>query len=278
MHAAVAAFLLCGAAPAATVQAQGGVPTAPRDLAAEPGDTVVKVTWSPPADDGGSDLTGYQIRGGLQTSWLSLPATETGPATFPNLENGRSYTFSVRAVNGIGTGAVEMVEATPRPAAIAPTAPRDLAAASRDTMVTLTWSPPANDGGSAITGYQYQVDQGDWKDAGAADARSVVVTGLENGRSYTFAVRALNERAGPGVVEMVETTPRLGAIAPTAPRDLAAAPGDAGVTLTWSPPADDGGSALTGYHYVESRVMLSSCTRGRSGEPFPRVVATSHFT
>ena len=33
-----------------------------------------------------------------------------------------------------------------------------------------------------------------------------------------------------------------------------------------------------GLHYVESRVMLSSCTRGRSGEPFPRVVGTSHFT
>ena len=33
-----------------------------------------------------------------------------------------------------------------------------------------------------------------------------------------------------------------------------------------------------GLHYVESRVMLSPRTRGRSGEPFPRVVATSHFT
>ena len=33
-----------------------------------------------------------------------------------------------------------------------------------------------------------------------------------------------------------------------------------------------------GEDYVESRVMLSPGTRGRAGEPFPRVVATSHFT
>ena len=33
-----------------------------------------------------------------------------------------------------------------------------------------------------------------------------------------------------------------------------------------------------GEDYVESRVMLSPRTRGRSGEPFARVVATSYFT
>ena len=230
----------------ATPRAEITVPTAPRDLAAEPGDTVVRLTWTPPADDGGSDLTGYQMRGGLQTSWASIPATETGPATFGNLENGREYTFSLRAVNEIGTGPTATVDATPRGV---PSAPRNLAAAPRDAMVTLTWEPPAEDGGSALTGYQYQVDQGDWKDGGTADARSVVVTGLENGRSYTFSVRAVNQLVGPGVVAMVEATPRPDAVAPSAPRDLTVAPRDTTVTLTWSPPADDGGAAITGYQY-----------------------------
>ena len=239
-----------GPGAVATVQAAPRsaqtAPTAPRDLAAEPGDTLVRLTWTPPADDGGSDLTGYQIRGGLQTSWVTFPATETGPATFGNLENGREYTFSLRAVNEIGTGPTATVNATPRGA---PSAPRNLAASPRDAQVTLTWSPPADDGGSSLTGYQYQVDQGDWKDGGTADARSVVVTGLENGRSYTFSVRAVNELVGPGVVEMVEATPRPDAVAPSAPRDLTVAPRDTTVTLTWSPPADDGGSAITGYEY-----------------------------
>ena len=43
---------------------------------------------------------------------------------------------------------------------------------------------------------------------------------------------------------------------------------DARVVITTAPGED----------YVESRVMLSPRTRGRSGEPFPCVVATSHFT
>ena len=97
-------------------------------------------------------------------------------------------------MNGIGPGAVATVLATPRGV---PSAPRNLAGAPGDAEVTLTWSPPADDGGSAVTGYQYQVDQGNWINAGAAAARSVVVSGLENGRLYTFAVRAVNG-VGPG--------------------------------------------------------------------------------
>ena len=239
-----------GPGAAATVEAKPRAaitaPTAPRDLAAEPGDTVVTLTWSPPADDGGSDLTGYQMQGGLLTSWITILATDPGPASFFNLENGREYTFSMRAVNRIGPGPTASVKATPRGA---PSAPRNLAASPGDTEVTLTWEPPAEDGGSDVTGYQYQVDEEDWKDGGTADARSVVVSDLENGRSYTFSVRAVNALMGLGAVEMVEATPRPAAVAPTAPRDLAAEPGDTMVTLTWSPPANDGGSDITGYEY-----------------------------
>ena len=225
-----------------------GAPSAPRNLAASPGDTEVTLTWEPPAEDGGSDVTGYQYQVD-EEDWTNAGAADARSVVVSDLENGRSYTFSVRAVNALmGLGAVEMIEATPRPDAIAPTAPRDLAAASGNTMVTLTWSAPANDGGSDVTGYEYQVDQEDWKDAGAADARSVVVSGLENNRQYAFSVRAVNG-VEPGTAATVQAAPRAVITAPTAPRDLAAEPGDNVVTLTWEPPADDGGSAITGYQY-----------------------------
>ena len=244
-QAAVAALLLCGVTPAATAQAQDGTPSAPRNLTAEPGDTVVNVSWDAPADDGGSALTGYQMRGGLQTTWLTIPATETGPATFSSLANGTEYTFEVRAVNDNGEGAVASVKATPRGP---PSAPQSLAASPGDTEVTLTWSPPADDGGSDITGYEYQVDEGDWEDAGAATARSVAVSDLENGTSYSFSLRAVNA-AGEGAAATVDATPQAAITAPTAPQNLAAEAGDEQVTLTWSPPANDGGSDITGYEY-----------------------------
>ncbi|MXW34697.1 MAG: hypothetical protein F4Z60_03605, partial [Chloroflexi bacterium] len=245
-HAAVAALLLSGMTPAAMAEAQDGTPSAPRNLAAEPGDTVVSITWDPPASDGGSALTGYEFRGGLVTSWLPAPPTETGPATFSSLTNGTEYTFEVRAVNANGEGAVASVKATPLGA---PSAPQNLAASPGDGQVTLTWSPPADDGGSDITGYEYQLDQGDWEDAGAATARSVVVSsGLENGTSYTFSLRAVND-AGGGAAATVDATPQAAITAPTAPRNLAAEAGDEQVTLTWSPPSNDGGSDITGYEY-----------------------------
>ena len=246
VHAAVAALLLCAAAPVATVQAQATTPSAPQNLEAEAGDTVVRITWEPPADDGGSELTGYKMRGGLQTTWASIPATENGPANFPNLENGREYTFEVRAVNEVGDGDIASVKATPRGA---PSAPQSLAASPGDAQVTLTWSPPAEDGGADITGYQYQVDDGGWNGAGGADARSVVVSsGLENGQSYTFSLRAVND-VGEGAAATVDATPQATVTAPSAPQNLAAEPGDSQVTLTWSPPANDGGADITGYEY-----------------------------
>ena len=130
-----------------------------------------------------------------------------------------------------------------------PSAPRKLAAEPGNAMVTLTWSPPANDGGSDITGYEYQVDQGDWNDAGAADARSVVVSGLENLRQYTFSLRALNGGTEPGAAATVQATPRAAITAPSAPQNLTAEPGDTVVRIFWEPPADNGGSALTGYEF-----------------------------
>ncbi len=236
---------------AATVQATPRAaitaPSAPQNLTAEPGDTVVRIFWEPPADNGGSALTRYEFRGGLVTSWLPAPPTENGPANFASLENGREYTFEVRAVNDVDPGAVATVEATPRAEVTAPSAPRNLAASPGDAQMTLTRSPPANDGGSDITGYEYHVDQGDWNDAGAADARSVVVSGLENLRQYTFSLRALNGGTEPGAAATVQATPRAAITAPTAPRNLTAEPGDTVVRITWEPPADNGGSALTGY-------------------------------
>jgi hypothetical protein len=65
------------------------------------------VTFSPPADDGGGDITGYTVTATDITNSGNGGQTATGsdsPISVTGLVNGDSYTFSVTATNAAGTG------------------------------------------------------------------------------------------------------------------------------------------------------------------------------
>ena len=82
-----------------------------------------------------------------------------------------------------------------------PSAPRNLLADATDGAVTLMWEAPADDGGAAITDYEYRIDQtGEWISIGSIGSTHTV-TGLVNGTTYVFQVRALNRigRSGPSL-------------------------------------------------------------------------------
>ncbi|VDO84478.1 unnamed protein product [Schistosoma mattheei] len=67
----------------------------------------VKLSWKPPADDGGNPIKGYLIekrlpRGEWRKATGSLvPGTE---ATVTGIEEGQTYEFRVSAVNDAGPG------------------------------------------------------------------------------------------------------------------------------------------------------------------------------
>ena len=92
-----------------------------------------------------------------------------------------------------------------------------------DGEVTLSWGPPANIGGGAITNYRYRHSAGstvvtttawtdvpDGSDAGssAADETGLTITGLTNGTEYAFEVLAENS-AGEGAVAAQTATPAV---------------------------------------------------------------------
>ena len=84
------------------------VPDAPANLATAPLDNAVRLTWTAPANNGGSSITDYVIQysadGGITWSIYSHIASTSTTVTIPFLTP-TTYTFRVAAVNAIGTGA-----------------------------------------------------------------------------------------------------------------------------------------------------------------------------
>ena len=96
----------------------------------------------------------------------------------------------------------------PPPPPPVPDAPTNLLADGEDEQVTLSWEVPEDDGGFAITGYEYRIDQtGDWISIGST-ATTHTVAGLVNGTAYVFQVRAVTAAGGSAPSNRVEATPR----------------------------------------------------------------------
>ena len=77
-----------------------------------------------------------------------------------------------------------------------PNAPTDLETSVSDGQTSIAFTAPTDDGGAAITDYDYQLDGGAWARSGKTSS-PVVITGLTNGTSYSIKLRAVNS-AGVG--------------------------------------------------------------------------------
>ena len=219
------------------------VPGAPTLTAAVPGDREAAVTWQAPASDGGSPVTSYVASaspGGASCTTATLGCTITG------LQNGTTYSVSVRAVNVMGPGAPSnSLMATP---GVAPSAPRSLSASPNlPDGIGLSWQPPLSAGSSPVLGYRvYRSLPGATftEIATVGAATSWTDTSVQPGDSYRYAVAALNSFGeGPRSADILAVR----GTAPTAPRSLSASAGGKGISLSWSAPSSNGGSAVTEY-------------------------------
>ena len=88
-----------------------------------------------------------------------------------------------------------------------PDAPRNLLTDATDGAVTLSWDPPEDDGGSAITDYEYRIDRRNpWISTGSTETTHTV-SGLVNGTVYVFEVRAVNRIGKSFSSNRAEATP-----------------------------------------------------------------------
>jgi len=204
----------------------GGAPSAPKILSTyvpTPGNKTVTLAWSAPTYAGGllgGGVQGYNVymgttAGGESSTPVNGSVLISGTTiTVPGLTNGTKYYFTIKAVNLLGSSvATREVSATPLSAPLSPVSVTATPAAS---SVALSWSAPASNGGSALTGYNVYV----WTDATTTWAAplaqvnvapisgtSYTVTGLTLGTKYDFLVVATNAAGSSAASDVVSATP-----------------------------------------------------------------------
>ncbi|MCU1497995.1 MAG: hypothetical protein JWM47_1948 [Acidimicrobiales bacterium] len=201
----------CSPSTAVTPPGSVEVPGAPTDVLAEAGDGQATVSWTAPGSDGGAAITGYIVtpydgEGTQAETARSFDSTATSQI-ITGLTNDRYYTFRVAAQNAEGTGdQSELSNYVLLPgSAEVPGAPTGVTAEAGDGQATVSWAAPGSDGGAAITGYVVTPYLGGREDCPECSEWTIqdpitfnstqtnqTLTGLLNGRRYTFTVAAQN--------------------------------------------------------------------------------------
>lgn len=200
-----------------------------------PDSVAVTATPSLPAPDG---VTATASRGRVDLTWSPVPhatgyelrrdgavigtaaATSYGDS---GLTGDLTYTYTVTALEGTVPSAPSAPVSATTPVVL-PGKPTGLAATRGDTRVALRWTATPE-----ATGYQ--VVRGGVVVATPATP-AFTDTGLANGTTYTYLVRATNRAGTSSDSDEVQARP-LPPV-PAVPTGLAAAAGDAKVVLSWT--------------------------------------------
>ncbi|KAM6148655.1 myomesin-1 isoform 1-T1 [Erethizon dorsatum] len=182
--------------------------------------------WKQPDKIGGAEITGYyvnyrEVTGGTPGPWreANVKAISEEVYKISNLKENVVYQFQVAAMNLAGLGAPSVSEcfkceewtiAVPGP-------PHSLRYSEvRKNSLVLQWQPPVHSGRTPVTGYFVDLKEASAKDdqwrglnEAAIKHKYLKVQGLQEGVSYVFRVRAVNQAgvgkpsdlAGPVVAE-----------------------------------------------------------------------------
>lgn len=154
-------------------------------LTAAPGNQQVTLTWNDIPE-----AAGYSV---FKDNAL-LEAVTGSAISVTGLTNGTTYHFEVKALdsNSVVIAASGQVSATP---VTTPGIPTGITAVAGNGEATISFTAPSDHGGSPITGYIVTSSPGNITATGTGT--TITVTGLSNGTTYTFTVKAVNA-AGNG--------------------------------------------------------------------------------
>ncbi|KAG7226776.1 hypothetical protein INR49_014125 [Caranx melampygus] len=172
-----------------------GPPEGPVETA-ETTSSIIEIKWNPPKDDGGSAVTNYIIerQQAGHALWTKLGDVSADRTSFRdrNVTHGKRYNYRIYAENPEGlSDALETADSI--------MAGIMMVSASK-TCINLTWTPPENDRGVPIIGYQVEKRKKDTHHWIALNALNepindvkYAVKDVTEGSEYEFRVSAINE-------------------------------------------------------------------------------------
>ncbi len=198
---------------------------APTNVVATAGNRSVALGWNAV-----TGATGYRVyrRTTSSGSYTLIASPTTTSYTNTGLTNGTTYRYVVRARSTTLESADSLaVSATPTAAMLAP--PTNVSATAGSGSVALSWG--AVTGATGYRVYRGTTSGGPYSLLASTTSRTYSNTGLVNGTTYYYVVRAYNASVQSVDSQQVAATPT--AASPAAPSGVAASPGNGAVTLSW---------------------------------------------
>jgi titin len=218
-----------------------GVTTA-QNLAAQ-------VSFSAPTDNGGSPIIGYTATCTPSGGGGAVSASGTAsPIRVSGLTNGSTYTCAVTASNDRGTGAPSAASNAVVPMQTVPDAPTIGTAVANNDSVAVPFTPPTDDGGSAVLDYTATcrgTGFGSLAPSATKGTSPITVTGFTGGDLYTCSVTARNT-IGSGAPSAVSNSVFPKSVPPAPTIGAFSVTGTTG-SVAFFAPVRDGGSPITAY-------------------------------
>ncbi len=235
-----------------------GPPAAPKGLSASASETDVSLSWSAPAGDGGSAITGYTLyrseNGGLNYSIVTTTTSRNYVDT--SVVTGVIYKYKVTANNSNGeSGDSNVVTALPLGQI---TEPQNVIAVANSSKVNISWDVPSSTGGIPVTAYNVFKSTNSTSGftfIGNTTELSYVDTNVINGFDYYYKVNAQNKYNESILTNTVSAHP-VGESTP--PENLTIVNGDNYASLEWDAPFTDGGFPIEYYNIYRTNSSGSS--------------------